>query len=128
MSSDALANAIKALIATATKYPCLDHDEVLSAGTLPATYTTIYLSRRFGGNVRGDSRENDLRRLQTRAVSTSISNARVIEDRTAALFAHSTLDVAGVPVHFSYESGGGEFDHDTATNRYHALTDWTFTV
>lgn len=128
MTTDEVAEAIKALITDATGAPCLDHDEVLKLSALPAVYTTIYLSRRFGGNVRGDSRENNLRRLQTRAVASTVSNARTLEDRTADLFLHATHDVAGLPVHFDYESGGGEFDHDTATARYHSLTDWTFTV
>lgn len=129
MSTDAQANAIKALIATATGYQCLDHDDARALGTsLPATYTEVYLSRRFGGNVRGGTRENPLRRLQTRAVAATVSNARLIEDRTAALFLHATHDIAGLRVHFDYESGGGEFEFDTATQRYHSLTDYTFAV
>lgn len=128
MSTDAQAEAIKTLLAPVTKSPVYDHDEAQALAALPAQYTVIYLSRRFGGNVRGDTRENDLRRLQTRAVATSITNARLIEDRTADLFKHATHTIAGVLVHFEYESGGGEFEYDSATSRYHALTDWTFTV
>ena len=128
MSTDAQADAIKALLTTATKSPVYDHDEAQALTSLPAQYTVVYLSRRFGGNVRGDTRENDLRRLQTRAVATTITNARLLEDRTADLFKHATHTIAGVLVHFDYESGGGEFDYDSATQRYHALTDWTFSV
>lgn len=129
VSTDAVANDIKALIAAATKAPCLDHDDANAlGGSLPASYTEVYLSRRFGGNVRGGSRENDLRRLQTRAVATSVTNARLLEDRTAELFEHAVHTVAGVRVHFAYESGGGEFEYDKTTQRYHALTDWTFAV
>lgn len=129
MSTDAQAEAIKGLIATATKAPCYDHDEARALGSsLPGMHTEIYLSRRFGGNVRGGTQETDLRRLQTRAVATTVTNARLIEDRTADLFSHATHTIAGLRVHFAYESGGGEFEYDTTTQRYHALTDWTFAV
>lgn len=129
VSTDAQANAIKTLIANATQAPCYDHDDARALGTgLPASYTEIYLSRRFGGNIRGGTQETDLRRLQTRAVATTVTNARLIEDRTADLFKHASHTIAGVLVHFAYESGGGEFEYDTATGRYHALSDWTFSV
>lgn len=129
MSTDTQATAIKALIAAATKYPCYDQDEAQKgAASLPATYSIIYLGRRFGGNVRGGTQETDLRRLQTLAVSSSVQNARLVEDRIAALFAHASHDVAGSRVHFAYEGGGGLFDFDDVLKRYRALTDWTFTL
>lgn len=128
VSTDAQAEAIKTLLSAATKSPVYDHDEAQALTSLPAQYTVIYLSRRFGGNVRGGTRENDLRRLQTRAVAASVTNARLVEDRTADLFRHASHVIAGTRTHFAYESGGGEFEYDTATQRYHALTDWTFAV
>ena len=127
MSTDAQADAIKTLLTTATKSPVYDHDEAQALTSLPAQYTVIYLSRRFGGNVRG-GQENNLRRLQTRAVATSVTNARLIEDRTSDLFAYVSHDVAGVRVHFAFESSDAELEYDPATQRYHRLTDWAFAV
>lgn len=129
MSTDEQATAIKAIIASAAQVPALDLDDAQAAGTsLPTRYVEVHLSRRYGGNVRGGTRESGLRRLQTRAVAKNVSDARLIEDRIDAAFKASTFDVAGSLVHFAYESGGGEFDYDSATGRYHALTDWTFGV
>lgn len=129
MSTDAQAEAIKSLIATATKAPCLDHDEAQKLGSsVPPQYTVIYLSRRFGGNMRGDTRENPLRRLQTRVVATSTTNGRLVEDRIADLFEHATHDVAGSLVHFEFEASDSEFDFDSTAGRYQRLTDWTFAV
>ncbi len=129
MSTTAQATDIKALIATATKFPCYDQDEAQKLGaSLPSTYSIIYLGRRFGGNIRGGTQETDLRRLQTLAVSSSVQNARLVEDRIAALFAHSTLTVDGLSIHFAYEGGGGLFDYDDTLQRYRALTDYTFTT
>lgn len=126
---DAQATDIKALIATATKFSCYDQDEAQKLGAgLPSTYSIIYLGRRFGGNVRGGTQETDLRRLQTRAAAQSVQNARLVEDRIAALFAHASHDVAGARIHFAYEGGGGLFDYDTTLQRYTALTDYTFTT
>lgn len=119
--------AIKAIIAEATKFPALDLAEE-QAGTLPATYTGVYLSRRFGGNVRGDTASTDMRRLQTRATASSLHNARLAEDRLFAAFEHASHDVAGVRVHFAFESADAEFEYDKTTARFHRLTDWTFAV
>ena len=127
MSLTAELAAIKAIVATATGYQALDLAEAQTA-TLPATYTEVYLSRRFGGNVRGDTSEVAHRRLQTRAVASSLHNARLIEDRLAAAFEHTSHDVAGSLVHFAFESSDSEFEYDKTTNRFHRLTDWTFAV
>lgn len=118
---------IKALIAAATKFPALDLGEVQGT-TLPATYTEVYLSRRAGGNVRGDTSSVDLRRLQTRAVGSMLSNARLIEDRLVAAFEHATHDVAGSLVHFTFDGADAEFEFDKTTARYHRLTDWLTSV
>lgn len=127
MSTDAQAEAIKALLATATKAPVYDHDEAQAlASALPANYTVIYLSRRFGGNVRGDTRDNTHRRLQTRVNAKTVSNARLIEDRIADAFENKTVDLDGSLVHFAYETGGGVYDYEGGY--YTDLTDWTFTV
>lgn len=129
MSTDSQADAIKAVLSGATKVQALDLDEIQRLGALPAKYVEVHLSRRYGGNVRGDSQENHLRRLQTRAVASTVPDARLIEDRIADVFAHTAHDLGGdVRATFNYESGGGTFDHDAASDRYHALTDWTFSV
>jgi len=126
VSTDAQADAIKTYLATATKAPVYDHDEAQALASLPANYTVIYLSRRFGGNVRGDTRSNDLRRLQTRVNATTVTNARLLEDRIAEAFEHQTVTVAGTLMHFSYETGGGVYEYDAGY--YTDLTDWTTTV
>jgi hypothetical protein len=127
VSTDAQASALKAVIAGATKAPCYDNDEAQELGeALPDEYHVIYLSRRFGGNVRGDTRENDLRRLQTRVHATKVFNARLIEDRLAAAFAHATHDIDGALMHFDFETQDPGFELEDGY--YHRLTDWTSSV
>jgi hypothetical protein len=127
VSTDAQAEALKAVIAAATKAPCYDHDEAQALEEpLPEEYHVIYLSRRYGGNVRGDTRENDLRRLQTRVHATKVFNARLIEDRLADAFAHATHDIAGALMHFGFETQDAGFELDAGY--YHRLTDWTTAV
>jgi hypothetical protein len=127
VSTDAQVEALKALIATATKAPCLDHDEAQALATKPASYTILYVSRRFGGNVRGGTRENPLRRAQVRVNAKSVTNARLIEDRTAELFEHATHDLAGALVHLDFETQDAALELDTG-GYYSRLTDYTFAV
>ena len=128
MSSDAQAEAIKTLLATATKAPVYDHDEAQAlGGSTPTHYMIIYLSRRFGGNVRGGTRENPLRRLQTRVNAKSVTNARLIEDRLSELFEHASHSVAGSLMHFDFETQDAAFERDN-TGYYSRLTDWTTAV
>jgi hypothetical protein len=126
VSSDAQADAIKALIKALTKAPAYDHDEAQDVDEPGDRYTVIYLSRRYGGNLRGDSRENPLRRLQTRVQATKVSNARLLEDRLAAGFAHATHNIDGVAMHFDFETQDAGFELDAGY--YHRLTDWTTSV
>lgn len=130
MSTDTQADAIKTFLAAATQAPVYDHDEAQKlklASTLPATYTVIHLSRMFGGNVRGGTQDNDLRRLQTRVSAKTVKNARTLEDRIAAAFEHSWINLGdGVLAHFDYEAGGGLFELEEGY--YTDLTDWTFSV
>lgn len=127
MSTDAQAEAIKTLLATATKAPVYDHDEAQALGsTLPANYTVVYLSRRFGGNVRGETREAPLRRLQTRVNAKTVTNARLLEDRIFEAFEHKTVTIDGSLTHFAYEAGGGVYEYDAGY--YTDITDWTFAV
>lgn len=128
MSTDAHAEAFKTLIAAATQAPCYDHDEAQALGaSLPAQYTVLYLSRRFGGVPRLDgTADAPLRRLQTRAVARSITNGRLLEDRTHDAFMHATVDLGGgVVAHPVFESGE-TFDFDEGY--YSALTSWTYAV
>lgn len=127
MSLAAESDAVKAIVAAATQYEALDLAQEQTA-TLPATYTGVYLSRRVGGNVRGDTAEVSRRRLQTRSTAASLKNARLIEDRLAAAFEHATFDVAGALVHFAFDGADAEFEYDKTTARYHRLTDWLFAV
>lgn len=125
MSTDAHATALKALLSTAAKAPVMDLDEIKAMGTLPATYVEFYLSRRFGGPQRYDgSRSTNLRRMSTRVVSKSVTNARLVEDRIVTAFEFTTVDLGDTTAHVSYESGGGNFGYDEGW--YTALSDWTF--
>ena len=127
MNLDAEANAIKTFLTTASKAPVYDHDEAQTLGVaLPAQYTVIYLSPRFGGNLRGDTRDVDLRRLQTRVSAKTVTNARLIEDRISTAFLHTTISLGASFAHFAYESGGGSYDFDEGY--YTDLTGWLFTV
>lgn len=127
MSTDAQVEALKALIATATKAPCYDHDEARALATNPASYTILYVSRRFGGNVRGGTRENPLRLAQTRVSAKSVTNARLVEDRTFTLFEHASHVLAGTRVHLAFETQDADLELDTG-GYYSRLTDWTFSV
>lgn len=128
MSTDAHAEALKAYLTAAAKAPVLDLDEIKTAqqdGTLAPQYVELYLAPRFGGQARADgSRATSLRRLSTRVVATTVTNARLIEDRITEAFRLTTVDLGDVHVQVSYESGGGAFGYDDGF--YTALTDWTF--
>lgn len=124
-SGDVLAD-IKAIVAAATARPAYTHSEAKKDA--PAgDHTIVYLSRRFGGNVRGDTRENNQRLLQLRNVSKSEANVRLLEDKVAAGFDHVTHDVSGTPVHFAFETQDADIESD-ADGFYSRLTDYTFTL
>lgn len=125
MSTDAHANAFKTLVAAAAQVPAYDLDEV--PGTPPANYVEVYLSRRFGGESRLDgSQDTTLRRLSTRVVASTVTNGRLLEDRIAAAFEHTTVNLGDTTVQVEYESGDGAFGYDEGS--YTALTDWTFGI
>lgn len=125
MSTDAHADALKALLATATKAPVYDLDEAQALAALPDNYTLLFLSRRAGGEYRGDgTRSTSLRRLTTRVVAKTVTNGRLIEDRIAAAFEFTTVNLGDVTTQVDYESGGGSFEADDGY--YSAATDWTF--
>jgi hypothetical protein len=127
MSTDGHAEALKTYLATQTQAPVYDHDEAQALGSaLPDDYTVIYLSRRFGGPERGETRDTNLRRLQTRVNAKKVANARLLEDRIAMAFEHKTVSLGDTFAHFAYEAGGGVYEFDEGY--YTDLTDWTFAV
>lgn len=126
MTSKAQVDAIRAVIAAATARPCYTHEDARKASQ-SGDYSIVYVSRRFGGNVRGGTRENDLRLLQVRAVSKSDANVLLLEDKVADAFEHSTHDIAGTPVHFSFETQDATPERDD-DGFYSRLTDYTFTL
>lgn len=116
MSLDAEAEAFKTRLTTATQAPVYDLDEAKALTSLPPNHTLIYVARRFGGEARfSGTRDTNLRRLSTRVVAKTITNARLLEDRIVTEFEHSEV---------SYESGGGAYEFDDGY--YTALTDWTY--
>lgn len=126
MSLDTEADALKALIATAAKVPAYDLDEV--PATPPANYVEVYLSRRYGGNVRGGMRGTDLRRLSTRVVASTVTNGRLVEDRIFAAFEFTTVNLGDAVTHVAFESGdAGVFEYDAGVY-VGSLIDWTFSV
>lgn len=130
MSTETQVTALKVFLKAATKAEVYDHDgaqKARAANALPANYTVIYFTRRFLDTpVRGDTRDTSGRRLQTRPCAQSVANVRLLEDRIADAFEHSTVSLDGTPVHFAYETGGG--NHDLDGGYYTDLTSWTTTV
>lgn len=128
MSTDTQAEAFKAYLAAAAKAPAYDIDEIRALATLPPNYVEVYLARRAGGEYRLDgSRDVSLRRLSTRVVSKTITNARLLEDRIVEAFTHKTVDLGDAVVQVDYEAGGGAFERDDG-GFYSDLTDWTFSL
>lgn len=119
-------DAIKAVVATASKRPAYTHGEAQKSKP-SGDYTILYLSQRFGGNVRGDTREGGFWRLQTRPTSKSADNVRLLEHNLAAAFEHASFSVAGAPVHFAFEAQDSDVDRDN-DGYFSRLTDWTFTL
>lgn len=130
MSTDAQATAIKTFLATATKAPVMDFDEAakLAPTALPASFTIVHLERRVGGEARMDgTAPTPLRRLYTRAAAKTVTNVRLIEDRTAEAFEFATVNLGGDTIaHFAFESGGGSFEQ--SEGYYVRTTAWTFAV
>lgn len=127
MSTDSHAEALKAYLSTAAKAPVLDLDEIRALPVTPARYVEFYLAPRYGGPARYDgSRDVSLRRLSTRVVADSITNARLLEDRITTAFLFQTIDLGDTKVLVNYESGGGAFEWDDGY--YTALSDWTFGI
>lgn len=129
MSTDAHAEAIKAYLATATQAPAMDFDEAqaLAASALPPSFTIVHLERRVGGEARLDGTAPvNLRRLYTRVSAKTVTNARLIEDRTVTAFEFATVNLGDTFAHFAFDSSGGSFE--LSEGFYVRTTTWTFAV
>lgn len=130
MSTDAHAEAIKTFLRTATKAPVMDFDEAnaLAASALPSTFTIVHLERRYSDDAaRMDgTKPTPLRRLYTRAAAKSVTNVRLIEDRTADAFEFATVNLGDTIAHFAFESGGGVFEQSEGF--YVRTTSYTFAI
>ena len=130
MSTDAHAEAIKAFLRTPTKAPVYDFDEAAAMATtaLPSAFTIVHLERRYGDDATrlDGTRPSPLRRLYTRVAAKSVTNVRLIEDRTAAAFEFATVDLGDTIAHFAFESGGGVFEESEGF--YVRTSSWTFAV
>ena len=130
MSTDAHAEAIKTFLATATKAPVYDFDEAnaIAASALPASFTIVHLERRYSDDAaRMDgTKPTPLRRLYTRAAAKTVTNVRLIEDRTADAFEFATVNLGDTIAHFAFETGGGSFEQSEGF--YVRTTAWTYAV
>jgi hypothetical protein len=127
VSLDAHAEALKAYLTAAAKCPVLDLDEIRALDSNPARYVELHLQKRYGGQPRLDGSQNsDLRRLSTRVVADGITNGRLIEDRIAAAFQFTLVDLGDTKTLVSYETGGGDFAWDDGY--WSSITDWTFGI
>lgn len=101
-----------------------DYDDV--PATLPAFYTIVTVSRRFGGNRRGEGVPTVyLYRATTRAVARTVGNAREMR-RRAHLIEGVSLTVAGeqtTPVEFETAQIVGPDE-----NYYSGLTTWVWAL
>lgn len=130
MSTDAHAEAIKAFLRTATKAPAYDFDEAgaIAAASLPTAFTIVHLERRYsedGARMDG-TKPTPLRRLYTRTAAKTVTNIRLIEDRTADAFEFATVNLGDTFTHFAFETGGGAFEQSEGF--YVRTTSWTFAV
>ena len=130
MSTDAHAEAIKTFLRTATKAPVYDFDEAAetAASALPPVFTIVHLERRYSDDAaRMDgTKPTPLRRLYTRAAAKTVTNVRLIEDRTADAFEFATVDLGDTFAHFAFESGGGSFEQ--SEGYYVRTSSWSYCI
>lgn len=98
-----------------------------NTGTIPAYFTQVTVSRRFGGNFRGDASPNTiLYRATTRAVAKSANDARNIRRLAALALENVALTVTGAtttPIAFETEDPIGVDD-----GWFSGLTLWTWAI
>lgn len=130
MSTDAHAEAIKAFLLAKTKAPVMDFDEAaaIAASALPSAFTIIHLERRYSDDAArlDGTKPTPLRRLYTRAAAKTVTNVRLIEDRTADAFEFATVNLGDTIAHFAFETGGGTFEQSEGF--YVRTTAWTYAV
>lgn len=104
-----------------------DIDDLKTALTLPANYTEVTVSRRYGGENRNTgSTGRSGWRVTTRAVGTTISNAREMRARARTGIEYARLavdDLVGTPVQFEGEEPIGDDD-----GLYSGLSTWTYAI
>ena len=108
MSEEQHATAVIAALSELNAEP-YDLDEVPSDAT---SYNEVTVSRRVGGQVRGESPTTTLMRVTVRAVAKTVSNAREMR-RRAQLLEGTTVVVVGVsstPIQFETAETIGEDD------------------
>ena len=102
-----------------------DVDEM--PGKLPAQFTQVTISQRFGGNPRQTTRSGVTGwRITTRQVGKSVSNARELRKRTHQALEQAVLAVAGetsTPVAFETADPIGADD-----GWYSGLETWTYVI
>ncbi len=98
-----------------------------NTGTIPSYYTEVTVSRRFGGNFRGDALATTvLYRGTTRAVAKSASDARNLRRLTGLALENVALTVGGgttTPLMFESEEIIGPDDGWLS-----GLTLWTWAI
>lgn len=110
---------------TATNANPFDLDDVPK--TLPAFYTEVTVTRRFGGAPRQDGRSGtEGYRVTARAVAKNVSNARETRRRQHAALEYAVLSVAGkttTPIQFEASEPIGNDE-----GWYSGLETWTYAI
>lgn len=115
----AIIAALNTAQANAFDYDDIDRDNP------PEQYTEVTVSRRYGGTERNDSTTGRVGwRITTRAVATTVSNAREMRNRavTALLYRRLTVDgVQTTPIQFESEDPIASDD-----GMFSGLCTWTY--
>jgi hypothetical protein len=122
VSEEEVAAAFIAALAAANAVP-YDYDEIPKP--LPAYYTEVTVTRRFGGVMRGEKPTTTLYRGTTRAVAKNVTTAREMRRRAASLEG-TTITVGGIvstPIQFETEEPIG-LDEGYQSG----LTTWTWAI
>ena len=127
MSTDQHAAAVVALLnAALAPKAAYDIDDIRKMSAPPSEYIEITLTRRFGGNTRvcGGIAPSSWR-LTTRAVASTVGNARKLLDDTTTALELARITVASetsTPVQFETEDPIRTDDDNTWTG----LRSWTY--
>ena len=117
------ATAIIAALNAAEANP-FDYDDI-DRDNPPEQYTEVTVSRRYGGTDRNDSTTGRVGwRITTRAVATTVSNAREMRNRTVAALLYKRVTVGGeltTPIQFESEDPIAPDD-----GMFSGLCTWTY--